>query len=238
MDAGDTAYFLISVASANMPNHSPVDVYYTTQDGTDIAGIDYTPTYGDKELTFKYNGSGYTSQIVEVTTVPTANNGTFSICVPCCFDSNAPTPTETESVSATIANGTWTNDGNWSQDPKTLAYSGTTTATGGPASLEQLALYITGRKSDWTLLREDPANKYIGMVSETEVPAGTKVQIGKLLEVLDQRLHTNVKDAANATKYATFPQQGGKFRTSLRLTSIRSIWFLRRRPRQTGRSHP
>ena len=96
---------LVSVAG-NMPNDGTVDVYYTTEDGTDHAGIDYTPTYGDKELTFSYNSStgGYASQIVQVDTDATAEDGTFSLVIPCFYDSNASIPGEADpSATATIA---------------------------------------------------------------------------------------------------------------------------------------
>ena len=87
-----------------MPDDGTVDVFYTTKDGTDHAGIDYTPTYGDKELTFSYNSStgGYASQIVQVDTDATADNGTFSLYVPCLQDQYASTPSETACVTVAI----------------------------------------------------------------------------------------------------------------------------------------
>ena len=98
VEAGSPAYFLVSVSSENMPDHGTVDVYYTTEDGTDHAGTDYTPTDGDKEMTFSYDSSanggqgGYDPQTITVPTSPTANNGNFWVDITRLEDPDANIP--------------------------------------------------------------------------------------------------------------------------------------------------
>jgi hypothetical protein len=79
--------------------------------------------------------------------------------------------------------------------PGALKYSGTATATGGIASLEDLAYDITGQRSDYTDITIVDGS-YVAD-DHTKVTATTKVDISKLLEDLDGRLRTHVLDAVN-----------------------------------------
>ena len=66
----------------SMPNDGTVAVVYSTLDGSAQAARDYTPSYGDKQLTFVYNRSigGYVPQIIPMSVTPTANDDTqFSV---------------------------------------------------------------------------------------------------------------------------------------------------------------
>ena len=94
--AGSPAYFQVSVGGY-MPAKGTVNVFYNTQDGTDVGKTDYTAS-GDQELTFNYdpkaNGGngGYDPQIISVKTSPDADPGTFSMLVPYLYDSCIPQP--------------------------------------------------------------------------------------------------------------------------------------------------
>jgi hypothetical protein len=103
--------------------------------------------------------------------------------------------------------GAWAEDHNWSQSATTGKYSGTATAKGGPASLQDLAALVTGEGSDWTALRDDPANAGLAIDPLTHrVPADTQVNIGSLLTLLEGRTRSAVvRDALCANKYAYFP---------------------------------
>ncbi len=106
--------------------------------------------------------------------------------------------------------GVWGNDGNWARDPnwttasKTPEYSGSATATGN-CSLKRLAFLITGHEDDWVKLGYNGPYVNNDKVAAI-VPNGTHVQIGPLLERLDQYLRTGVCDAAlDSKKNASFP---------------------------------
>ena len=229
VQAGNDAHFEILV-SGNDPNHGTVNVYYTTQDGTDHAGTDYTPSDGDQELTFtwdsKANGGsgGYDPQFVSVKTDADANDGTFSVVSTCDYDQNAQTPCTTESAKAEVAAGTWRCDDNWAEDLTTLRYTGTATAVGGPASLETLAKDITGSGADWTFLRDDPANSGIIISLTNTVPANTKVSVALLLEQVEDRVREAVVKAAGEPKNASVGL--GTNLTQMTASSINSVFYV------------
>ncbi len=91
VDAGSTAYFLVSVAGT-VPHQGTVTVFYNTENGTAIANTDYIAS-GDQKLTFAYDSGigGYDSQEIAVNTVGTSSGGTFSVNIPCFFDPYAST---------------------------------------------------------------------------------------------------------------------------------------------------
>ena len=114
VEAGDPAYFLVSVGDSNMPHEGTVTVFYNTANGPSIDGsevavadTDYIPKLG-QALTFSYDSSanddagGYDPQIIQVDTVPTSNGGTFSVVIPCYIDPFAATPGTEKSVYCTI----------------------------------------------------------------------------------------------------------------------------------------
>ena len=106
--AGCTAYFQVSLGQSNMPHDGTVNVFYKTEDGSDISGRDYASSDGDVELTFTYDSvtHGYHPQIIPVATMPGANGGTFSLVVLRGFDADARIPiSSTEFVTATIEAG-------------------------------------------------------------------------------------------------------------------------------------
>ena len=115
--AGSSAYFQVSVGASNMPAHGDVNVFYNTQDGNAQGGgcpggvaqadTDYTSTAG--ELTFTY-ATAYAPQIIEVDTSPTLSGGTFSMVLPCVYDSDASIPDGPTSTASPSAIGTIEGD--------------------------------------------------------------------------------------------------------------------------------
>ena len=104
VEAGSTAYFLVSVGDTDMPHDGTVDVFYHTANGTAVADTDYTAT-GDHELTFSYVDGEYTPQKIQVNTFLTSNGGTFSVDIPCYFDPDADTSGTATSADCSIDEG-------------------------------------------------------------------------------------------------------------------------------------
>ena len=132
--------------------------------------------------------------------------------------------------------GTWTDDSNWGQDPKTLEYFGTATATGGMASLKDLAADISGKASDWTVLASDPRNAKVLMMPDDSVMAGSHVNVGSLLELVEQRMREAVKKAANDPKYATYVDVNSA-ESGMRSGEINSVFTLQL-PAKPGQPAP